>query len=192
MTKQSKLILIVILLNLSYFFVEFFWASAIHSVSLFSDSIDFLEDSLTSLIALIALGWSLQKRQLISLFLALLLMVPSIATLVMIYYQLQDPIIPESFALGIVAGGAFIINCICSLILIPFRRSKNSLLLATYLSARNDCFSNALMIAAAVITLYFPSFWPDLLVGALLFIINFHSAAGIIQSSLKERKITKR
>jgi|GEM_PF-2212973 Co/Zn/Cd efflux system component len=46
----------VALLNLAYFGVEFSVALAIGSVSLFADSIDFLEDTSVNFLILIALG----------------------------------------------------------------------------------------------------------------------------------------
>ena len=49
---------IVALLYLSWFGVEFAVARAIGSVSLFADSIDFLEDASINLLILAALGWS--------------------------------------------------------------------------------------------------------------------------------------
>ena len=52
----------VSMLNLTYFGVEFSVALAIGSVSLFADSIDFLEDTSINFLILIALGWSAGKR----------------------------------------------------------------------------------------------------------------------------------
>jgi Co/Zn/Cd efflux system component len=49
---------------LSYFGVEFAVAVAIGSVSLFADSIDFLEDASVNLLILAALGWSAPRRAL--------------------------------------------------------------------------------------------------------------------------------
>ena len=52
-----EVVILVALLNLAYFGVEFTIARRIGSVSLFADSVDFLEDaSLNTLIA-VALGW---------------------------------------------------------------------------------------------------------------------------------------
>ena len=52
----------VALLNLAYFGVEFSVALVIGSVSLFADSIDFLEDTSINFLILIALGWSARHR----------------------------------------------------------------------------------------------------------------------------------
>src|SRR5262245_29322254 len=57
-----RVVAIVALLNLSYFGVEFAVALIIGSVSLFADSIDFLEDASINLLIFAALGWSVVKR----------------------------------------------------------------------------------------------------------------------------------
>ena len=50
-----RAVLIVALANLAYFFIEFTVAQKIGSVSLFADSIDFLEDTAVNLLIVIAL-----------------------------------------------------------------------------------------------------------------------------------------
>jgi Co/Zn/Cd efflux system component len=57
----------VALLNLAYFGVEFGVALAIGSVSLFADSIDFLEDAAVSGLILIALNWNPDRRSLVGM-----------------------------------------------------------------------------------------------------------------------------
>ena len=52
---------LVALLNLGYFGVEFAVALAIGSVSLFADSVDFLEDASVNFLILAALGWSAMR-----------------------------------------------------------------------------------------------------------------------------------
>ena len=71
----------VALLNLGYFGVEFAVALAIGSVSLFADSIDFLEDASVNLLILLGLGWSLRRRAQLGMALAVILLVPALATL---------------------------------------------------------------------------------------------------------------
>src|SRR5215204_3095045 len=60
----------VAILNLAYFGVEFSVALAIGSVSLFADSVDFLEDASINLLILMALGWSAGTRARLPLSLA--------------------------------------------------------------------------------------------------------------------------
>ncbi|MDD5160768.1 MAG: hypothetical protein PHI47_11990 [Sulfuricurvum sp.] len=58
----KKAVFWVALLNFAYFWVEYGVALQIGSVSLFADSIDFLEDAAVNLLILIAIGWSLHRR----------------------------------------------------------------------------------------------------------------------------------
>jgi hypothetical protein len=52
----------VVLLNIAYFGIEFAVAVAIGSVSLFADSIDFMEDSSINFLIIVALGWTARNR----------------------------------------------------------------------------------------------------------------------------------
>lgn len=71
----------VALLNLGYFGIEFAVALSVGSVSLFADSVDFLEDASVNLVVLLALGWGAKRRALAGMSLAGLLLVPALATL---------------------------------------------------------------------------------------------------------------
>src|SRR5712664_3977880 len=68
-------------LNLAYFGIEFAVARAIGSVSLFADSIDFLEDASVNFLIVVALGWTARKRARVGMALAGILLVPGLATL---------------------------------------------------------------------------------------------------------------
>ena len=76
-----KVVIIVAILNVAYFGVEFAVAAAIRSVSLFADSIDFLEDASLNLLIAIALSWSASSRARLGMVLAGILLIPGLATL---------------------------------------------------------------------------------------------------------------
>ena len=80
-TALSRIIRLVALLNLGYFAIEFAVATAIGSVSLFADSVDFLEDASVNLLIAVALGWSLRNRARLGMALSAILLVPAVATL---------------------------------------------------------------------------------------------------------------
>lgn len=61
-TGLRRVVLIVALLNLAYFGVEFAVALSIGSVSLFADSVDFLEDASVNLLIVVALAWTAESR----------------------------------------------------------------------------------------------------------------------------------
>ena len=82
------------LLNLAYFGVEFSVALTIGSVSLFADSIDFLEDTAVNFLILIALGWTARHRSHVGMVLAGILLVPGLATLWMAWEKFALPVPP--------------------------------------------------------------------------------------------------
>ena len=76
-----RVVRLVVVLNLAYFGIEFAVARAIGSVSLFADSIDFLEDASVNFLIFAALGWSAARRARGGMVLAGILLVPAVATL---------------------------------------------------------------------------------------------------------------
>jgi Co/Zn/Cd efflux system component len=76
-----RAVAVVAALNLAYFGIEFAVAARIGSVSLFADSIDFLEDTAVNILVFVGLAWSARRRAKLAMALALLLLLPGLATL---------------------------------------------------------------------------------------------------------------
>ncbi len=112
---------IVALLNLSWFAVEFTVARTIGSVSLFADSIDFLEDASINLLILAALGWSAARRARVGMLLAAILLAPGLATLWTAWQKFNLPTPPDPLALSLTGAGAFAINFFCAFLLARVR-----------------------------------------------------------------------
>jgi Co/Zn/Cd efflux system component len=75
--------------------VEFAVATAIGSVSLFADSVDFLEDVSVNRLILFALGWSARQRARIGMLLAGILIVPGLAMLWTAWEKFHVPVAPS-------------------------------------------------------------------------------------------------
>src|SRR6202051_3602018 len=105
-----RVVIIVALLNLAYFGVEFAVAEAIGSVSLFADSIDFLEDASVNLLILIALGWSARRRAWVGTGLACLLLAPAVAVLWTAWVKFQTFAVPAPVPLSLAGAGALAVN----------------------------------------------------------------------------------
>src|ERR1700730_11460079 len=105
-TVLRRVVRLAALLNLSYFGVEFAVALAIGSVSLFADSIDFLEDTAVNFLILLALDWSARNRPRLCMVLAGVLLVPGVATLWTAWHKLTAPVPPSPLALSITGLGA--------------------------------------------------------------------------------------
>lgn len=176
----------VALANLSYFCIEFYFAQKIGSISLFADSIDFLEDASANILIFLAIGWSLAARVRLSKFLALLLLLPVISVVISTIYEINDLSAPDAFSLTVVGLGALVVNSVCALTLVKFRKAQKSLVLAAYLSARNDALANIVIIAAGITTMFWVSAIPDLVVGVAIGTLNANAAFKVWKSTENE------
>lgn len=186
--QLRKTVILVAALNLAYFGVEFTVARAIGSVSLFADSVDFLEDTAVNLLIALALGWSATRRAQVGMGLAALLLVPGLATLWTAWTKFQAPLPPEPFALSVTGLGALAINLSCAFLLARFRSHSGSLTKAAFLSARNDALANVAIILAGLVTAYTVSGWPDLVVGLGIAAMNADAAKEVWEAARAERQ----
>lgn len=181
----------VAVLNLGYFAVEFSVALAIGSVSLFADSIDFLEDTSINLFIMLGLGWTLRQRAQLGMVLAGILLVPGLAALWTAWEKFLAPVPPEPAALTLAGAGAMLVNGICALMLARFRAHGGSLTRAAFLSARNDVLANIAIIAAGLLTAYlWASAWPDLIVGLGIIVMNADAAREVWNAAREEHRST--
>ncbi|MGX5848532.1 cation transporter [Mesorhizobium sp. PL10] len=179
----------VALLNLGYFVVEFAVASAIGSVSLFADSVDFLEDTSVNFLILVALSWAAPGRAKVGMALAAILLVPGLATLWTAWAKFSLPVAPAPLPLSLTGAGALAVNLSCAFMLAPFRQSSGSLTKAAFLSARNDAFANVAIIGAGLVTaVIWHSAWPDLIVGLGIAAMNVDAAREVWSAAREEHK----
>jgi Co/Zn/Cd efflux system component len=168
--EVRRVVRLVALLNLGYFGIEFAVARAIGSVSLFADSIDFLEDASVNGLILVALGWSAYRRSIVGMLLAAILLAPALATVWTAWEKFSAPVAPAALPLSLTGLGALAVNLFCALLLARYRAHSGSLTRAAFLSARNDAVANVAIIAAGVATALTLSLWPDLIVGVVIFL----------------------
>ena len=176
------------LLNLGYFGVEFAVAVAIGSVSLFADSIDFLEDASVNFLIAMALGWRAVARARVGMLLAGVLMVPGLATLWTAWAKLNAPVAPDPVPLSLAGAGAMAVNLACALMLARYRRDGGSLTRAAFLSARNDVLANVAIVVTGFVTAYTLSAWPDLIVGLAIAAMNAGAAWEVWEAAWEERR----
>ena len=179
---------LVALLNLGYFGVEFLVARSIGSVSLFADSIDFLEDATVNGLILIALGWSARRRSIVGMLLAAILFAPGVATAWTAWQKFNLPLPPAALPLTLTGLGALAVNLFCAFLLVRFRAHSGSLTRAAFLSARNDALANVAIIAAGLVTAIAPSPWPDLVVGIGIFAMNLDASRQVYGAARDERR----
>jgi Co/Zn/Cd efflux system component len=185
-SSLRRTVIIVSLLNLGYFGVEFGVALVIGSVSLLADSVDFLEDTSINLLIAVALGWSATNRARLGMALAAILLIPGLSTVWTAWRKFLMPVPPAAVPLTLVGLGALVVNLLCALLLARFRAHSGSLTRAAFLSARNDALANVAIIVAGLVTAVTTSAWPDLIVGLGILTINADAARKIWHTAREE------
>jgi Co/Zn/Cd efflux system component len=188
MRSLQKVIITVALLNLAYFFVEFEVAFSIGSVSLFADSLDFLEDASVNFLIAMALGWGAIKRARVGMALAGILLIPGLATLWTAWDKLMAPLPPAPLPLSLAGAGALVINLSCAFMLVRYRVHSGSLTRAAFLSARNDALANIAIIVGGLVTVYTRSGWPDLIIGLGIALMNADAAREVWSAACEEHR----
>jgi Co/Zn/Cd efflux system component len=181
----------VAILNLSYFAIEFYFAQRFNSVALFSDSLDFLEDASVNILIFLSFSLAVIWRARLSYIFAFLLLLPGCSFLYNALQQIAKPITPNGDGMSIVGLGALGVNIYCAIILNKFKEIKGGLAKAAYFSARNDAIANVLIIIAGIVTLFWLSAIPDLIVGSMIFLMNADSARAILKAANREHKDSK-
>jgi Co/Zn/Cd efflux system component len=175
-------------LNLAYFVVEFAIARRIGSVSLFADSIDFLEDTALNTLILVALCWQPRRRAQLGFMLAAVLLLPGAATLWTAWHKWLLPLSPSPLGLSLTALGALAVNFTCALLLARVRYAGGNLSRAAFLSARNDVWANLAILGAAGLTFAWRSAWPDLAVGLGILAMSLGAAREVWLRAHAERR----
>lgn len=171
---------IVVALNLGYGVIEAgggFWAE---SQALKADSLDFLGDGAVTLLATLAVRWSLSARARVALaqgaFLLLLALGVFANTLVRVVLQRT----PEAELMGAFAAAALLVNLTAALVLVPYRKGQDVSVRTVWRFSAADAAGNALSLAAAVLVGWTGSPIPDLVVAFLVGGLFFRSAWAII------------
>lgn len=184
--RLRRVVFIVALLNLGYFGVEFAVALSIGSVSLFADSVDFLEDAAINLLIFAALPWAAARRRIVGSVLAFVILIPALATVWAAVNKILDPYPPAPLPLTVTAAGALLVNLTCAVLLVRHRRHRGSLTTAAWLSARNDALANIAIVIVGVLTIWFATGWLDIVVGIAIGILNADAARAVWAAARRE------
>jgi Co/Zn/Cd efflux system component len=185
--RLRRIVMVVAILNLLYFFVEFAVALMAGSVSLLADSVDFLEDTAINLLIFLALGWPLARRAAMGKAMALIILGPAAVAGWEAIQRFPEPLAPDVVPVVLASLGAIAINGTSAGLLASVRHRGGSLSRAAFLSARNDVLINMAIIVMAAVTLWTGSGWPDLILGCFIILLAFHAAYEVWEVSEEER-----
>jgi len=182
--EERKLFLLVFGINFSFFAIEIIAGLLSHSMSLVADSLDMLADALVFGISLFVVGKALVKKKLvakISGYLQLTLAIAGLAEVIRRSIGFEST--PDYKTMIIVASFTFIGNAL-SLYLIQKAKSKNEVhIKAGKIFLANDVLISIGVIIAGIFVLLLSSKLPDLIVGAIVFVIVARGAFRILKLS---------
>lgn len=177
---QKDLLWTVLLINFSFFVIEVLFGFISGSMGLVADSLDMLADAIVYGLSLIAVGAAFARKKTVAkmsgyfqLFLAL------IGFLEVMRRFIGLEILPDFRTMIIVSTLALIANSVCLYLL---QRSKNQEvhIKATMIFTSNDVIINLGVITAGILVNWLNSGIPDLIIGAIVFIIVSRGAFKIL------------
>ena len=176
---------IVIAINGAMFLFETGASLAADSMALRADALDFLGDTLTYGITLVAIGHSLRWRASAAMFKGLTLLLMGLWVLGSTFYRVVVLGAPNEMIMGSVAALAFAANMVSVLLLLRYRDGDANVR-SVWLCSRNDAIGNLAVMVAAATVYYTQTQWPDLVVAFLMAMLFLHSASLIIRQARVE------
>ncbi len=184
-TAERKALWMVLAINFAFFMIEITTGFISRSMGLVADSLDMLADSFVYALALFAVGGTLVRKKNIARltgYFQLLLALLGFAEVIRRFIGAEE--MPDFRIMVVVSLAALAANAACLYIL---QRSKNREvhMRATMICTSNDIIMNAGVIVAGVLVHWLDSGYPDLIVGAIVFLIVARGAYRILQISQK-------
>jgi len=178
--RERKILWIVLIINFSFFVLEMVTGFISNSMGLVADSLDMLADSIVYGLALIAVGGTVAKKKNAAKFAGYFQIVLALIGFSEVIRRfIGDERIPDFQTMILVSVLALIANIIC-LYLLHIIRSKEAHIKASMIFTSNDIIINLGVITAGLLVNWLNSGLPDLIVGAIVFLIVARGAYRIL------------
>ena len=179
--KERKLLWTVLIINISFFAIEIIAGFIANSMGLVADSLDMLADGIVYGLAIFAVGGTVARKKKIAKFAGyfqIILAIIGFSEIVRRFIEVEK--IPDFQTMIIVSIFALIANVIC-LYLLQKGKSKEAHMQASMIFTSNDVIINSGVITAGLLVNWLNSSYPDLIVGAIVFLIVARGAYRILQ-----------
>ena len=179
--NQHKLLWTVLIINFLFFGLEMLFGIISTSMGLVADSLDMLADSIVYALALFAVGGTISRKSNIAKFAGyfqILLAVIGFAEVMRRFLGFEK--IPDFQTMIIVSALALMANVFC-LYLLQKNKSKEAHMQASMIFTSNDVIINSGVIIAGLLVNWFSSSYPDLIIGAIVFVIVARGAYRILK-----------
>jgi len=179
---QRRVLLVVLAINAGMFLAEFTAGIIAGSTALMADAIDMLGDALVYAISLYALHRSARWKAGAALFKGMFILAMGAAIAINVVLKIASAAPPSSAIMLVFGALALAANGICLRLLWRFR-AQDVNMASTFECSRNDVISNVGVLLAAGLVALTGSFWPDIVVGALIAAIFLRSALRVIREA---------
>jgi Co/Zn/Cd efflux system component len=179
--NQRKVIWAVLMINFFFFGLEMLFGILSNSMGLIADSLDMLADSFVYALALFAIGGSMIRKNNIARmtgYFQLLLALTGIIEVIRRFVGFER--MPDFRTMIVISVLALIANAI-SLYLLQKDKSKEVHIKAIMICTSNDVIINAGVITAGFLVNWLQSGYPDLIIGAIVFVIVARGAYRILK-----------
>ncbi|MBS9716752.1 cation transporter [Pseudohalocynthiibacter aestuariivivens] len=181
---------IVVLLNIGYGIIEMAAGFFGGSQALKADALDFIGDGFITLLALVAVGWTVAWRAMSALIQGVFLGFLGLGVLVATLYRLIVQTSPDAGLMGVFGVGALIVNVLAVLPLLKHREGDANMR-AIWLFSRNDAIGNLAVVIAAGLVALFDAAWPDHVVAFGIAALFLHASWTIIQNARSDLSTVK-
>lgn len=179
--NESQILWTVLLINFGFFAVETVTGFISNSMGLVADGLDMLADAFVYGLSLYAVGRSVKRKKNIAWLSGLFQMILAIIGFIEVirrFLSVDNP--PDYMTMIIVSIFALIGNGIC-LYLLQRSKSNEAHMKASMIFTSNDIIINIGVILAGGLVYFFNSNRPDLIIGAIVFVIVTRGAIRILK-----------
>lgn len=180
-----RMLWVALAVNATMFLVETGSSLAAGSTALLADSLDFFSDAANYAISLFALGLGVAARSRAALIKGLSMGAIGLWVIGSIGWKISTGVPPEPFIMGPVGVMAFAAN-VAVAVLLYRHRAGDANRESVWLCSRNDAIGNLAVVAAASGVFATGSYWPDVLVAAVMAGLSLSAAWRVVHSAMGE------
>jgi Co/Zn/Cd efflux system component len=181
--NQRKLLWSVLIINFSFFALEIIFGLYSRSMGLVADSLDMLADSFVYAISIFAVGGTVLLKKRISKiagYFQITLALIGFVEVIRRFVGVEE--MPQFLTMIVISVFALIANSAC-LFILQKSKSKEAHMQASMIFTSNDVIINVGVIIAGTLVFFLNSNMPDLIVGAIVFLLVIQGAIRILKLS---------
>lgn len=183
--NHKNILLIVFLINLGMFFIEFTFGVRGKSNALLGDSLDMLGDAFVYGLSFYVVSRGALLKARVALVKGLIMSAMAFGIIIDGYIKYSQGIIPQAPTMMSISVAAAIANVACVILLFRFRGDDINMR-STWQCSRNDVISNISVLFAGFLVHKTESSLPDVLIGVGISLLFLKSGSSIIREAYKE------